>query len=317
MGLYQKICERFSSSQNSIHESVGLLAKAQKFLDNSPTPPFSVLIDEPFIFFKNFASEVGLQKVAVLIPVKNNYQTIFSYGIEPSSRKENISTIDFWDGTITSEQWYSLSGEDLTSFYQLFSESDVYNLKHLHIKRFNINETYSAIILILEDTENSYIDLETTELVFPDLNKYLESFMDLTEKDVLFPKNKSTKELYDAVESKLSFGSGFMYSISLKEIFKSLDEKISFEDFSHIFSICFSAINSSISNKELVYFTNELEIRYVNFAQTETDLFSLNYRFVSLIKNCFSYVENPSLVISKFGYSTDLDEIIDFIYTEN
>ena len=162
MGLYQKICEHFINPQNSSTEkSMGLLAKAQEFLASNPIPHFSVNIDAPFVFFKNFAYEVGLQKVAVLIPVENQYQTIFSYGIESASREENISTLDFWNGTISTEAWYSLSGEDLSSFYQLFSENDIHNLKHIHIKKFLIDENNYAIILILQDTENSLIDVET------------------------------------------------------------------------------------------------------------------------------------------------------------
>lgn len=318
MGLYQKICEHFINPQNSSTEkSMGLLAKAQEFLASNPIPHFSVNIDAPFVFFKNFAYEVGLQKVAVLIPVENQYQTIFSYGIESASREENISTLDFWNGTISTEDWYSLSGEDLSSFYQLFSENDIHNLKHIHIKKFLIDENNYAIILILEDTENSLIDLETAEIVLPNLKEYISSFINLVNEKILFPHKFDYVQLEEKVSKGLNEGSGFMYSISLKNIFKELSDSISFEDFYHIFSVVYYAIKISLKEFDVINFTDELEIRYVTFAQTETDLSTLNYNFNSLIKDCFTEIEQPELKITQIGCSTDLDEILDFFFSEN
>lgn len=318
MGLYQKICENFINSQMcSAEKSMGLLAKAQEFLESSPIPHFSVNIDSPFVFFKNFCYEVGLQKVAVLIPVENQYQTIFSYGIETASREENVSTLDFWDGTISTETWYSLSGEDLSSFYQLFSENDIHNLKHIHIKKFLIDENNYAIILILEDTENSLIDLETAEIVLPNLKEYILSFINLVNEKILFPKKSDYIQLEEEVTKGLNEGSGFMYSISLKNIFKELSDTVSFEDFYHIFSVVYYAIMSSLKDFDVINFTEELEIRYVNFAQTETDLSTINYNFNSLIKDCFTEIEQPELLINQMGCSTDLDEILDFFFSEN
>ena len=211
MGLYQKICERLVNSQNTQIDTIGLLAKAENFLqktspskvevveesnmndcffDSSVTnnyeeskavsiPYFDCKIDEPFVYFKNFATEVGLEKIAILIPVGNYYQTIFSYGVETDTRDESISTVDFWNETLEANQWYSLSGEDLSSFYQLFSENDIQNLKYLHIKKVNVSENESIIVLILEDTENSIIDLESIEIVIPNLVNNFKIFIEL------------------------------------------------------------------------------------------------------------------------------------------
>ena len=222
MGLYQKICDKFLNQDNidsfNDQNCVGLLAKAEQFLSNMENID-CLKFDKPFVFFKNFASEVGLNKVAVLVPYENVYHTIFSYGIEPASREETISTCDFWDGTLTSNQWYSLADEDLSSFYQLFSYDDAQVLKHLHIKKFQIDENTYAIILILEDTLTSLIDLETIEIILPNLKEQLLPIITLINDGALFPKNEDLSEIKERINSEVAkFNTGFMHSISLKSI---------------------------------------------------------------------------------------------------
>lgn len=349
MGLYQKICERLVNSQNTQIDTIGLLAKAENFLqktspskvevveesnmndcsfDSSVTnnyeeskavsiPYFDCKIDEPFIYFKNFATEVGLEKIAILIPVGNYYQTIFSYGVETDTRDESISTVDFWNGTLEANQWYSLSGEDLSSFYQLFSENDIQNLKYLHIKKINVSENDSIIVLILEDTENSIIDLESIEIVIPNLVNNFKIFIELANSKILFPEQKSKEELYSKIKSGLSLGQGFMYSISIKDILKKLNNLVSFDDFTHIFNLIGYIISKTISENDIVFFTNELEIHYVYFAQTEVDLSTIVSNLNSAIIDYFSVIENPNLDISKYGCSTNGFEILNFLLLEN
>lgn len=338
MGLYKKICDNFLDSSTKVEPRFGLLAKAEMFLANEEikpeisanvdvqTPiesedlsssPYPIKIDEPFVFFKNFCTEVGLQKVVVLIPHENTYKAIFSYGVESASREESISTFDFWNGTLKENQWYSFSGEDLCPFYQLFADNDVHLLKHLHIKRFEIAENVYSIILILEDSVNSFIDLETVEIILPNLKEYLLSFVEFSNDGILFKKNEDLSEIKDKVSSEIAkFNMGFLHSISLQPIFRELQDSVSFDDFYHIFSFIYHLVLSEKSENEIWYFTEELEIRNVNFAQTEFDLNEFTNKLNSKIKNIFS-IENPELEIRYEGNSLEENEIFDFLFMES
>jgi len=320
MGLYQKICDKFLNQDNidsfNDQNCVGLLAKAEQFLSNMENID-CLKFDKPFVFFKNFASEVGLNKVAVLVPYENVYHTIFSYGIEPASREETISTCDFWDGTLTSNQWYSLADEDLSSFYQLFSYDDAQVLKHLHIKKFQIDENTYAIILILEDTLTSLIDLETIEIILPNLKEQLLPIITLINDGALFPKNEDLSEIKERINSEVAkFNTGFMHSISLKSIFRALGDYVSFEDYYHIFSMVYHVILSLKNETDILYFSEELEIKNISFSQTSMDLVEYSNNLHNLLKNSFELIENPQLEIKYHGNSFEKSEILDFLFSE-
>lgn len=286
-------------------------------VENEVLEESSAKIDEPFIFFKNFANEVGLQKVVVLIPYENNYQTIFSYGVESYSREKNVSTLDFWNGTLDGVQWQSYSGEKLCPFYQLFSQDDVQQLKHLHIKRFEIDEDTCAIILILEDSSNSLIDLETIDMILPNINEYLKPLIEMSNENVLFQKNEDISFIKDKINSEVAkFNMGFLHTISLQSIFRDLKDLVSFDDFYHIFSVIYHKIISLKNERDIWYFTNELEIRNVIFAQTELDLVEYTRKINNLIKSSFS-IENPTLEILYKGNALESEEIFDFLFSEN
>ncbi len=286
-------------------------------VENEVLEESSAKIDEPFIFFKNFANEVGLQKVVVLIPYENNYQTIFSYGVESYSREKNVSTLDFWNGTLDGVQWQSYSGEKLCPFYQLFSQDDVQQLKHLHIKRFEIDEDTCAIILILEDSSNSLIDLETIDMILPNINEYLKPLIEMSNENVLFQKNEDISSIKDKINSEVAkFNMGFLHTISLQSIFRDLKDLVSFDDFYHIFSVIYHKIISLKNERDIWYFTNELEIRNVIFAQTELDLVEYTRKINNLIKSSFS-IENPTLEILYKGNALESEEIFDFLFSEN
>lgn len=337
MGLYQIICDNYLDSSKKVEQPMGLLAKAKMYLANESKVADSVMedstnlnnieeslsnpntkkIDEPFVFFKNFCEEVGLQKIVVLIPHTNQYKTIFSYGVESASRDESISTLDFWDGTLSENKWYSYFGEDLCPFYQLFSSDDAQLLKHLHIKKIEIAENVFAIIMILEDYTKSLIDLETIEIILPNLKSYLTYMIEFSAENVFFKENQEISCIKDKVYSEVAkFNTGFLYTISLKSIFRQLQDSVSFDDFYHIFSYIFHLVSSNQNDNEIWYFTEELEIRNVNFAQTEMDLSKYINNINSTVKNSFS-IENPELEIMYNGNSIDENEIFDFLFSEN
>ena len=315
-----------SQDENEIHsETIGTIVSMETDSEDSKTEDVenevleesSAKIDEPFIFFKNFANEVGLQKVVVLIPYENNYQTIFSYGVESYSREKNVSTLDFWNGTLDGVQWQSYSGEKLCPFYQLFSQDDVQQLKHLHIKRFEIDEDTCAIILILEDSSNSLIDLETIDMILPNINEYLKPLIEMSNENILFQKNEDISSIKDKINSEVAkFNMGFLHTISLQSIFRDLKDLVSFDDFYHIFSVIYHKIISLKNERDIWYFTNELEIRNVIFAQTELDLVEYTRKINNLIKSSFS-IENPTLEILYKGNALESEEIFDFLFSEN
>lgn len=314
----QQECAKYSEETETV---VSMKTNAEdsknEDIENEVLEESSAKIDEPFIFFKNFANEVGLQKVVVLIPYENNYQTIFSYGVESYSREKNVSTLDFWNGTLDGVQWQSYSGEKLCPFYQLFSQDDVQQLKHLHIKRFEIDEDTCAIILILEDSSNSLIDLETIDMILPNINEYLKPLIEMSNENVLFQKNEDISSIKDKINSEVAkFNMGFLHTISLQSIFRDLKDLVSFDDFYHIFSVIYHKIISLKNERDIWYFTNELEIRNVIFAQTELDLVEYTRKINNLIKSSFS-IENPTLEILYKGNALESEEIFDFLFSEN
>ena len=269
MGLFQKICTEYSTKKEpkDLVIKQGLLAVAQKY-NLGPKLPFSIKIDSIFKFFRNLVEEIGLKKISILVPYENFYKPVFSYGLENTSIEKLDSSKDFWEGTITDSEWYSLEGEDLASFYQLFSEIDNQSLAHLHIKKLPIKDS-NVIILLLEDCVDSFIDLETVEMIFPELESILENILLLSEKNVLFSENQSTEVLEDRINDYLDNNfQGFCYKISLRKLFFELASFISFEDYYHIFSVIFYITKYLSKEDSLLYFKEDLYILFVSFAQT-------------------------------------------------
>ena len=75
-------------------------------------------------------------------------------------------------------------------------------------------------------------------------------------------------------------------------------------------------VSSNQDENEIWYFTEELEIRNVIFAQTEMDLSKYIDNLNNIIKDSFS-IENPELEIMYKGNSIDEQEVLDFLFSEN
>jgi hypothetical protein len=104
--------------------------------------------------------------------------------------------------------------------------------------------------------------------------------------------------------------------ISLKSIFRDLQDSVSFDDFYHIFSVVYHFITSEKKDCDIWYVTDELEIRNVIFAQTQLNLSEYTDKLNKLIKECFS-IENPVLEISYEGNSLEEEEIYQFLFSES
>ncbi len=144
MGLFRKITENFYLPSE---EHKGLLGLAKKVLDSdsSKLSPAEKLLKKQNLF-----------ALSTLVLEGNVFQTLFSCGLESSSFDAALSTVDFWNGTFAADLqvWNRFSGEELTPYYQLFSESDKHHINTLFVCRFMHNDR-DCIALVASEKEDA------------------------------------------------------------------------------------------------------------------------------------------------------------------
>lgn len=144
MGLFRKITDNFYLPTE---EHKGLLGLAKRVLDSdsSNLPPAEKLL-------KNN----DLYALSTLVLEDNVFQTLFSCGLKSSSFDAALSTADFWNGTFAADNqvWYRFSGDELSPYYQLFSESDKHYINTLFICRFLHNDK-ACIALVASEKEKT------------------------------------------------------------------------------------------------------------------------------------------------------------------
>ena len=174
MGLYKLITEHYLQFREDNASFHGLLSHAEHILRSSR---FSTHTDEPFVFFSSFVEELGFSKVCILLLDENQFKVFFTYGFDSISSQKSVSTKDFWDGTISSDEWVSVDGEDTVSFRQLFSDDDNAEISMIHIKKIEVDDE-PCILIITENTKQSLVDTDMVDLVLPSLIPHIHNCLE-------------------------------------------------------------------------------------------------------------------------------------------
>ena len=307
MGLYKLITENFLKFQQNDASFHGLLNHAEHILRSAR---FSSKTDEPFTFFSSFVEELGFSKVCILLSDENLFKMYFSYGFDSSSFQKSISTKDFWDGTVTTEEWIQASDEDIVPFRQLFSEDDNAEISLLHIKRFELNET-SCIMIIAEHTKQTLVDTDMVDVVLPSLFPHINHCIETKRiiSGALFATKFETA--VNTENSLIENANGYMFTVSLDNFFNSFDY-LSTEAALLLFKSLHYSINILTKLPDIIY-ADDHTIKIIRFCNGELDQELYAYQLKKTISPIFSPEKADLIEIKCEGSSSDINDLIDFL----
>ena len=307
MGLYKLITEYYLPIRKETGSVHGLLSRAEHILHSAR---FSCKTDEPFVFFSSFVEELGFSKVCILLSDENLFKMYFSYGFDSSSFQKSVSTKDFWDGTIPSEDWFQASDEDIVPFRQLFSEDDNAEISLLHIKRFELKET-SCIIIIAEYTKQTLVDTDMVDVVLPSLYPHIEHCIETKRiiSGALFATKFETA--VNTENSLIENAKGYMFTVSLDNFFNSFDY-LSAEASLLLFKSLHYAINILTKLPDILY-ADDHAIKLIRFCNGELDDELYAYQLKKTISPIFTPEKSDLIEIKCEGSSSDINVLIDFL----
>lgn len=129
---------------------MGLLSKTLSVADSIKNKDDSTAEK---LSFEDFFQKYDLCCCAIFSPFENNYVITHSVGFDAVSLISSISTKDFWNGTVKSNNWETFSSnEELLPFFQLFSFNQKDKINKIFIKRFN-----DKIFMICSTNESKFI----------------------------------------------------------------------------------------------------------------------------------------------------------------
>mgnify|MGYP000868615477 CR=1 FL=1 len=169
MGLYKKITDKYLEPVHP-QQAAGLYNKALLYyVPLQESKENSFFFDYPFIEFSRICGN-KFPSIAVLLQNNFTYQSCFLSGFNDETNTSLTSSKDFWDGTIPDYDWHIFSQDELSPFYQLFSNTDKNNLQTLYIKKSLVNTDISYIYILNTST---VFNPESFELLFLKLKEYL------------------------------------------------------------------------------------------------------------------------------------------------
>ena len=307
MGLYKLITEHYLKFREDNASFHGLLKHAEHILSSSQ---FSSHTDEPFVFFSSFVEELGFSKACILLTDDNQFKVFFTYGFDKISSQKSVSSKDFWDGTIPSEEWISVYGEDTVSFRQLFSDDDNAEISMLHIKKINI-DSEQCIIIITENTKQSLVDTDLVDIVLPSLIPQINNCMET--RRITSGTSFATKfeTAVNTENSLIENAKGFMFTVSLDNYFKSFDY-LSPEAEMLLFKSLHYAISILTKLPDIIYADNNT-IKIIRFSNNELDEELYAYQLKKTISPVFSADKADFIEIQCTGSSSDINDLVDFL----
>lgn len=130
--------------------------------------------------FHSFAKKNDLPLCALMVPFKNRFYMRYSHGFDVETILKSVSSIDFWNGTIQSNEWISYENSALEPFYQFFSQQYLSVLNKIQIKMFEVSDTKAILIIVNNDILQENIDIQLNELkeyITSDLNNFPEYYI--------------------------------------------------------------------------------------------------------------------------------------------
>lgn len=260
MGLLQYVLQNFSRLQQSNN---GLLKKAEYFLQSD------------ICNFEKIARKYTLDKLALFVKDGNNFFMSYSYGFDKESIAKSLSTYDFWNGTITIEEWKVYEKEDTIPFLQLLSNNDKFDIEKIYIKKLS-NE---SIIFIPEYTYRHFVQLN------------LESI----EQDILLFLDK------DFIDDNIRKGLNVSAKASLFTVTSNFD-----------LNLLYKFINQTIYDYDLCIYSKDI-IRIVLFSEEEIDVDLYKFQLLKTLKEMNTDFRNLDLQLEYAGCCTSIQGIKTFI----
>lgn len=231
--------------------------------------------------YHSFAERAALRQSAVLVPFGKRFFMRYEHGFDAASIFKSISSIDFWNGTVPQHQkWHTFTGDELEPFYQLFSESVVHGLTHIHVKSFVIlaDVPIKAIMLVTDEE----IEQESIDAFIPNLADFIAADISNVESIMSAPIFSGTPPI----------DHGSVFTVSTKEAIAEVADSfyVDAEALDILFPVILSEANNRIrkilSSTDYCFPGNEFKISII-FTQAcslDSDLlqFQLQKCFASL-----------------------------------
>ena len=307
MGLYKLITEKYMTFRKDAALFHGLLDHAENILNSAR---FNNNTDEPLIFFRTFVEELGFSKMCVLLPDENQFKMYLSYGFRLDSFQKAISTKDFWEGTLTTEDWIEATDEKLVPFRQLFSSDDNNEITILHLKKSLIKDT-PVIIIIAENTKQTLVDTEMVDIVLPSLFPNIEKFLETKRisNQVVFDTEFDTA--VNIENSLIENSKGYLFELSLDVFLDSFDELFQ-ETKDILFNNMFYAVQILTKLPDVV-FAHGHTIKIIRFSNNDLDVELYAYQLKKTISPVFSEKKSDLFEIEYVGSSSEESELTSFL----
>lgn len=315
MGLYKRILNTYQNEEPvSPKIQEGLLVKAEQFLTKNK----DYFIDSIFISFHEFAIRNNLKKTALLLPKNDSqYEAFFSHGLTTESNNKMSSTIDFWNGTIPSFEWFETDNESINYFYQFFSENDSYKIKKIYIKKIllqNSNSKSPAILIIADDSVSNTFDFSVLNTEIDQLLDIIDFSFVLLNENLSINTNLTEIEMNNSIENGLAKGKiGNLIKVSPQGIYKKLSDLVEESDLCYLFSVIRGKVASTLTPPELSFGTQDHEIHVVLFSDTPIDCDLYEYQLIRSIRPLFSNNRGDFLRVELFETTSNKEEIENFL----
>jgi hypothetical protein len=280
---------------------MGLLSRALKELQKNPMSQVSDEFDG--IDFYADAQHAGLNSCAVLVEIDSVFCVKQFYGFCARTIVTSVSSADFWDGAIRrDEDYFVVTKDELSPFYQLFAEADTQNLRSLLLKRFKLPDGTNAIWLCYGDetaipaSDELLAKIAQTGIDF----LHAEPVVHQAPKDI--PGNLFEIDFSDVVEALPPNDAN--YSL---ELLLSLSRTI----FYGAYKLC----HALFQNPNGCYLSRDTCLRTVVYSACEIDSFLLNTQLQQILTPYFSSDVLEALQIYEIGAAVSEASILSFLQT--
>lgn len=234
MGLYKKITDNYIKLVRP--QTTGLYNKALLYyVPFQELEENSFFFDYPFLKFSEIC-ENKLSSLAVLIQDNLVYKSCFLKGFSSETSNTLTSSKDFWDGTISDYNWHTFSKEDLSPFYQLFSNKDKNDLNRLYIKKSIFNNEISYIYILNRSTSFNPLSYE---LLFSNILSLI----------IYFFRLKNNYILVEDLSSFNVYGMNVEYTIHYENLENEMKSFLHLQDFQKIIQFLTILVKNFLQEK--------------------------------------------------------------------
>lgn len=246
--------------------------------DNASEKNENLTLSENRFSFFEFTKKHSLKKVAIFAKNGVFYSFCASQGFDGDTILQSLSTVDFWEGTISEDKWnyFSKDENNLNSMLQFFSDSVKNNIVICAV----YCHKDKILILASEDQLPSNDELDSIAKDFDELNSFKNYKID-TDKE---SSNKNGEVIKINLENAISEKTGNLSA----DIKKNISNAFLQESIYNLNLLCEEKNNSFITS----YSTEDNTISFHISSGTHISINALNSFFKQYLSKVFKDASN-------------------------